>query len=133
MFKASQFFDFSEVSHEIISEPPLFHQLVTTSCSFGDVKDVLSTSDPLLESLSHHDTVNHVSDSGQLVGLPVARSDSLGLLSLLLTFQSILKILLFILEILGHVGQLDHLLFVACLFPLEQSFGEILLVQIYKS
>lgn len=72
MLKASQFFHFSEVSHKIIPEPPLFHQFVTTSCSLSDVEDILSTSDPLLESLSHHDTVDHVPDSCQLVGLPVA-------------------------------------------------------------
>lgn len=57
----------------------------------------------------------------------------MGLLSLLLTFQGILEILLFILEVLGHAGQFHHLLFVACLFPLEKSFGEVLLVEIDKS
>ena len=54
-------------------------------------------------------------------------------MSLLLTFEGILKILLFILEVLGHVGQLDHLLFVARLFPFEKSLGEILLMKIDKS
>lgn len=72
MFKTSQFFHFSEVSHKVISEPPLLHQFVTTSCSFSDVKNIFSTSDPLLESLSHHDAVDHVPDSCELITLSVA-------------------------------------------------------------
>lgn len=133
MLKTSKLFHLGKILHKIIFESPLLHQFVTAFCTFSDIEDVLGAIDPLLESLPHHDTIDHVPNSGQFIRLSITRSHSLGLLSLLLTFERILKILLFVLEVLSHFGQLYHLLLVTCLFPLEKSFGEILLVQIDES
>lgn len=83
--------------------------------------------------MSHHDSIDHVSDSSKFITLSIARSHCLGLLSLLLTLKSILKILLFILEILSHSCKLDHLLLVTRLLPLEKGLGETLLMEVDES
>ena len=102
MFQSSQFFDLFQILIEIVSHLSLHHQFGSSDGTFLDVDDVLSRVDPLLEALSHHDAVGHVSNSGQFGTLAVCGADGLGFLTLFLCRKGVLKVLIFVLEIFSH-------------------------------
>ena len=74
---------------EIVSKLSPLHDFITKLGSVFNGDDVLGGSYPLLESLSQHYSIDHVSDPLKLVDLSIGRSNCHGLLSLLLRFKSV--------------------------------------------
>ena len=102
VFQSPQLFDLVKILHEVVTQASFCHELGATLCSLLNANNIFSAPDPLLESLSHHDSVSHVPHSGQFSTLTVGGSDSHGLLPLLLALKSILQVLILILEIFSH-------------------------------
>ena len=124
------FLDLVSVSVEVVFELDLLHQLGTSRTALVNIEDVFGAGDPLVEALLHHDSVQHVPYPGELVVLPVARSDSNSLLLLFLAGDGVFKVLLVILKILSLLCELHHFELVSLLLPFEEGFGKILFVEI---
>lgn len=124
MFQSSQLLNLVEVLVKVVAHLSFLHELGASFRTLLDVDDVLSAVDPLLEALSHHDAVCHVSDSGQFSTLAVGGPDSLSLLTLFLGSQGVLQVLVLILEIFSHNCKLDEMLLVSRLLPFVKSFGQ---------
>jgi hypothetical protein len=90
VFQSSQFFDLVQILVEVVSHLSLHHQFGSSQGTFFNVDDVLCGVDPLLETLSHHNTVCHVSHSGQFCALAVCGTNSLSFLAIFLCRQSVL-------------------------------------------
>ena len=65
--------DLAQPLLEVVPQLPLGHNFGALLCSVVDIENELSAGDPLLKSLSHHDSVGHVPDPLQLGSLAVGR------------------------------------------------------------
>lgn len=124
--------DLAEVLVEVVAESSASHDLGTELGTVLDADDVLCAADPLLESLFHHETIDHIAHAYQLVRSSVSLADCHRLLPLLLVLESVLEVLILVLQVLRHHGESAHVPLVAVLLPAVECLGQRLLVKIDK-
>lgn len=72
MLESLELLDFPEELLEVVSEPPLLHDFGAKNSTVLHSDYVLGAGDPLLESLPHHDSVDHIADPHQLTALSIS-------------------------------------------------------------
>ena len=115
---------------EVVAQASLLHDFLRQQGRVLDLDDVVRVGDPRLEASSLQESVDHVLAPCQLSLAPVGRSDGDGLLSFLLVVDSVLKVLLLILQVLS--GDCKHLevLLITLLLPSEERLGKVLSMQV---
>lgn len=121
VFGSSNGLDFAQPLLEVVTHASSGHDLCTLLSSVLNIENVLCVGDPLLEPLSHHYSISHVSYTLELTSLSIRRTDSHCLLSLLLSLQSVHQVLIFILQVFSLNVELSEVFLVSSFLPLEES------------
>lgn len=128
MLKSAGFLHLGKVLIEIVPETSSIEHFRAKFSSRLHFDYEFCACHPLFKSLFHHNSICHVSDADQLFSLSICRSNSHGLLSLLLGAQGVCEVLIFILQIFCNHCKSCHMLLVCRFLPLEQSFRQVLFV-----